>query len=208
MLRESLARCIAGPATDCGQKVHNLRVAVAKSIRESEVLVFVDTDARPGQQLAAIISSRRWPMKRLALRLVIAGSFPSVVVLLRGSARSLECVDRVRAGRRHRQKLLLGWLDRDSPHDFESLNVSGRVARNSFRRFHCHARSARKQNCRFISRRHCLVASVGDCDLSELFEFTTRQIKITRVYAPHLWLPLLLGSALFVLRVFFGGLSC
>jgi hypothetical protein len=51
----------------------------------------------------------------------------------------------------------------------------------------------------------CLVASVGDCDFKEMLEFTTRQIKITRVYASHLWLPLLLGSALFSI-VFFGGL--
>jgi hypothetical protein len=49
------------------------------------------------------------------------------------------------------------------------------------------------------------VASLGDCDSKELFEFTTRQIKITRVYASHLWLPLLLGSALFTIA-FFGGL--
>ncbi|HWF90545.1 MAG TPA: hypothetical protein VN659_16985, partial [Pyrinomonadaceae bacterium] len=33
----------------------------------------------------------------------------------------------------------------------------------------------------------------------------TRQIKITRVYASHLWLPLLLGSAIFAIA-FFGGL--
>ncbi|HSL53467.1 MAG TPA: hypothetical protein VK868_03690, partial [Pyrinomonadaceae bacterium] len=46
---------------------------------------------------------------------------------------------------------------------------------------------------------------VGDCDFRELLEFTTRQIKITRVYASHLWLPLLLGSALFAIA-FFGGL--
>ena len=52
---------------------------------------------------------------------------------------------------------------------------------------------------------NCLVASVGDCDFRELLEFTTRQIKITRVYASHLWLPLLLGSALFAIA-FFGGL--
>jgi hypothetical protein len=52
---------------------------------------------------------------------------------------------------------------------------------------------------------NCLVPSVGDCGFRELLEFTTRQIKITRVYAPHLWLPLLLGSALFCI-VFFGGL--
>jgi cellulose synthase/poly-beta-1,6-N-acetylglucosamine synthase-like glycosyltransferase len=52
---------------------------------------------------------------------------------------------------------------------------------------------------------NCIVASVGDCDVRELFEFTTRQIKITRIYAPQLWLPLLLGSSLFTI-VFFGGI--
>ncbi len=41
---------IAGPATDSGQKVHNLRVAVTKIDPQSEVIVFVDTDARPGKQ--------------------------------------------------------------------------------------------------------------------------------------------------------------
>jgi hypothetical protein len=52
---------------------------------------------------------------------------------------------------------------------------------------------------------NCLVPSVGDCGWNELVEFTTRQIKITRVYAKHLWLPLLLGSALFAIA-FFGGI--
>src|SRR5262249_21369737 len=51
---------------------------------------------------------------------------------------------------------------------------------------------------------NCLVPSISDCDFKELLEFTTRQVKITRVYASHLWLPLLLGSALFSI-VFFGG---
>jgi hypothetical protein len=53
---------------------------------------------------------------------------------------------------------------------------------------------------------NCLVASIGDCNFHELVEFTTRQIKITRVYAPHLWQALLLGSSLFTI-VFFGGLA-
>src|SRR6267143_1713498 len=38
---------IAGPATDSGQKVHNLRVAVAEADQRTEVFAFVDTDARP-----------------------------------------------------------------------------------------------------------------------------------------------------------------
>ena len=32
----------------------------------------------------------------------------------------------------------------------------------------------------------CLVPSVGECSARELLEFTNRQLKITRVYAPHL----------------------
>src|SRR6185503_4909976 len=40
----------SGPATDSGQKVHNLRTAVNQIEPQSEVIVFVDTDARPGSQ--------------------------------------------------------------------------------------------------------------------------------------------------------------
>ena len=52
----------------------------------------------------------------------------------------------------------------------------------------------------------CLTPSFEACSFHELVEFTTRQMKITRVYAPHLWKPVLLGSAIFVL-VFFGGIG-
>jgi ceramide glucosyltransferase len=52
----------------------------------------------------------------------------------------------------------------------------------------------------------CLVPSIEDCTPGELFEFTTRQIKITRVYAPHLWRLVLVSNLLFTL-VFFGGLA-
>src|SRR5260370_23391173 len=38
---------VAGAATDCGQKVHNLRVAVGETDAKCQILVFVDTDARP-----------------------------------------------------------------------------------------------------------------------------------------------------------------
>jgi hypothetical protein len=51
----------------------------------------------------------------------------------------------------------------------------------------------------------CLVPAFEDCSLTELLLFTNRQLQITRVYAPDLWKPLFIGSALFVLT-FFGGL--
>ena len=52
----------------------------------------------------------------------------------------------------------------------------------------------------------CLVASLDDCNFKELLEFTNRQLKITRVYAAHLWQPVLIGSLLFC-ATFFGGLT-
>ncbi|MGB8508260.1 MAG: glycosyltransferase family 2 protein, partial [Pyrinomonadaceae bacterium] len=52
----------------------------------------------------------------------------------------------------------------------------------------------------------CLTASLEDCTFAGLLEFTTRQLKITRVYAPRLWLIVLISNLLFVL-VFYGGLA-
>jgi hypothetical protein len=42
-----------------------------------------------------------------------------------------------------------------------------------------------------------LVASIERCTMAKLFRFTTRQMKITRVYSPRLWLMSLFGSLLF-----------
>jgi ceramide glucosyltransferase len=42
-----------------------------------------------------------------------------------------------------------------------------------------------------------LVGTVEDCTLSAAIEFTTRQMKITRVYSPDLWLLSFFGSTVF-----------
>jgi ceramide glucosyltransferase len=47
----------------------------------------------------------------------------------------------------------------------------------------------------FVPR--ALTASIDDCTWHELFEFTTRQMKITRVYSPQLWIMSFIGSGLF-----------
>ena len=39
--------------------------------------------------------------------------------------------------------------------------------------------------------------SIENCTIKELFEFTTRQMKITRVYKPELWALSFFGSGLF-----------
>ena len=42
-----------------------------------------------------------------------------------------------------------------------------------------------------------ITATVESCTFRELLEFTTRQMKITRVYMPQLWLVSFFGSGLF-----------
>lgn len=194
---------IAGPATDSGQKVHNLRAATTKVDPESEVLVFVDTDARPGKkwlkQLVAPLVDKelgastgyRWfiPEKGgIASRL--RGVWNASIASALGADTSRNfCWGGSTAIRRI---------------TFEQLSVNDRW-RGTVSDDFTITNVLKEATLPIHFTPNCLVASVGDCDFKELFEFTTRQIKITRVYASHLWLPLLLGSSLFTIT-FFGGL--
>lgn len=194
---------IAGPATDSGQKVHNLRVATAQVNSESEVLVFVDTDARPGKQwlrqlVAPLADERlgastgyRWfiPEKGgLSSRLRSVWN-ASIASALGGDTTKNFCWGGSTAIRRT---------------TFDGLAVNDRW-RGTVSDDFTITSVLKQAKLPIHFTPNCLVASAGDCDFKELLEFTTRQIKITRVYASHLWLPLLLGSALFTIA-FFGGL--
>ena len=50
----------------------------------------------------------------------------------------------------------------------------------------------------------CLVPSLGDVDAQGMFEFTTRQLIITRVYAPRLWQIAALGHVFYCVALLFG----
>jgi ceramide glucosyltransferase len=194
---------IAGPATDSGQKVHNLRVAVKEIDPQSEVLVFVDTDARPGKDwlrnlvapladatLGASTGYRWFVPERGGIASRLRSVWNASVASALGSDTTKNfCWGGSTAIRRT---------------TFAKLNVSERWRGTVSDDFTItHVLKEAKLPIHFTP--NCLVASAGDCDFRELFEFTTRQIKITRVYASHLWLPLLLGSSLFAIA-FFGGL--
>jgi cellulose synthase/poly-beta-1,6-N-acetylglucosamine synthase-like glycosyltransferase len=194
---------IAGPATDCGQKVHNLRVAVNEVDPQTEVLVFVDTDARPSQNwlrqlvapladdtLGASTGYRWFVAERGGFASRLRGVWNASVASALGSDTAKNfCWGGSTAIRRS---------------TFNRLNVSERW-RGTVSDDFTITSVLKEAKLPIHFTPNCLVASVGDCDFRELLEFTTRQIKITRVYAGHLWLPLLLGSALFAIA-FFGGL--
>src|SRR5262249_23228053 len=53
----TMQKLVAGAATDRGQKVHNLTVAVKHADADSKVFVFVDSDARPARHwLRALVA--------------------------------------------------------------------------------------------------------------------------------------------------------
>lgn len=195
---------ISGPANGTGQKVHNLIAAVDEIDPRCEVIVFVDTDARP---------DRNWLRKLVAPladeNLGASSGYRWFVPERGGLASRLRGVWNAS---------IASALGADTSKNF-CWGGSTAIRRATFARLNVVQRWAGTVSDDFTITKvlkeaklpvhftpNCLVPSVGDCDFRELLEFTTRQIKITRVYAPHLWLPLMLGSGLFTV-VFFGGIG-
>jgi cellulose synthase/poly-beta-1,6-N-acetylglucosamine synthase-like glycosyltransferase len=195
---------IAGEAAACGQKVHNLRAAVLEAGPSCEIFVFADTDARPGPDwLASLVA----PL--VDERVGAATGYRWFIPVRGGFASRLRAVWNASIasalGERADRNFCWGGATAIRRATFERLDMMEEwrgTLSDDFAMTRALQRA--KLPIHFVPR--CLTASHEDCGLRELLEFTTRQMKITRVYAAHLWKAALLGSLLFVL-VFFGGLA-
>ncbi len=193
---------IAGPATDSGQKVHNLRVAVSENDSRSEVFVFVDTDARPQahwlRSLVAPLADEK---------IGAASGYRWFIPVDGGLASHLRTVWNASIasalGASREKNFCWGGSTAIRRTTFEELHVAERWRGTVSDDFTLtRALHEAKLPIHFVPA--CLVPALDSCTMRELFEFTNRQLKITRVYAPHLWKPVLIGSLLFCL-IFFGG---
>lgn len=195
---------IAGQATDSGQKVHNLRVAVGRAAQQSDVLVFVDTDARTGPRWLRTLVA---PLQDESVG--AATGYRWFVPVNGGLAAHLRAVWNSSIasalGAEEQKNFCWGGSTAIRRQTFQSCKVAdywrGTVS-DDFAL--TNALRAAGLPIKFVPR--CLVPSLEDCSWRELIEFTNRQIKITRAYAAHLWKGVFFGSALFVL-VFFGGIA-
>ena len=195
---------IAGKAENESQKVHNLREAVLRVDEKSEVLVFVDSDARPAgnwlQNLIAPLRDEkigaatgyRWFISQKSSFVAEMRSVwnASIASALGTNVKSNFCWGGSLAVRRE---------------TFENLKMRGKwlgVLSDDF----AVTRVMKEAGLPIFFVPQALTASVEDCAFRELLEFTTRQMKITRVYAPHLWKASFIGSFLFNL-VFLWGIS-
>lgn len=203
-VRVSARVVIAGEAVDCGQKAHNLRMAVAEADPRSAVLVFVDSDARPQpgwlQSLVAPLVDDR---------IGAATGYRWFIPVNGGLASQLRSVWNASIasalGEREDRNFCWGGSTAIRKETFDEQQVRERWQGTVSDDFTMtRVLQEAKLPIHFVPA--CLVASVGDCTAKELFEFTNRQLKITRVYAAHLWKPVLIGSLLFC-AVFFGGFA-
>lgn len=194
---------IAGQAADSGQKVHNLRVALSQVDPRCSLLVFVDTDVRPH---AAWLRTLVAPLADETMG--AATGYRWFIPLTGGLASHLRSVWNASIasalGEDEEKNFCWGGSTAIRRATFESLSVSERW-RGTVSDDFTLLRVLRETKLPIHFVPQCLIASVADCSLSELLEFTTRQLKIARIYATHFWQSVLLGSLLFVL-VFFGGL--
>jgi ceramide glucosyltransferase len=201
--RPSVRIVIAGEATDSGQKVHNLRVAAGEADPQSAVFAFVDTDVRPSprwlRSLVAPLSDEsigaatgyRWFVARGGLASHLRSVWNASIASALGAQRDKNfCWGGSTAIRRE---------------TFERLKVSerwrGTVSDDFTLTRVLHEASL---PIKFVPQ--CLTPSFESYSLHELIEFTTRQLRITRAYASHLWKAVLTGSLLFVAG-FFGGIA-
>ncbi len=195
---------MSGPAIGCGQKVHNLRAAVAEADPQSEVFVFVDTDARPGPNwLQSLVRPLQDPNlgATTGYRWFIpagGGFFSHLRSVWNGAIASA-------LGERLEKNFCWGGstaIRRETFYERKIVEYWRGTVSDDF----ALTRALHEGDLPIKFVPQCLTASVEDCTLKELIEFTTRQLKITRAYAAHLWREVLIGSVLFVL-VFFGGIA-
>ncbi|MEO7657999.1 MAG: glycosyltransferase [Pyrinomonadaceae bacterium] len=186
---------VAPKAVGCSQKVENLREGVLHAADASELFVFVDSDVRPAsdwlRDLAAPLEDEntgastgyRWFIsKRPTFASELRSAWnASIASSLGPNTRSNFCWGGSMAIRRD-------IFDRLDMRERWVGTLSDDLALT---------RELNKADLPIIFVPQALTASIEDCTFGGMLEFTTRQIKITRVYAPKLWLLSFLGSGLF-----------
>ncbi len=186
---------IADKAYNSGQKVENLREAVLHLHGETKVIALVDSDARPAEDwlrnlVAPLEDARvgaatgyRWFISN---KLNFASELLSVWNASIASA----------LGKNTDSNFCWGGSMAIRRDVFETLNIREKW-RGTLSDDFTVTRALNEASMPIYFVPQALTASIEDCSFRELLEFTTRQIKITRFYAPKLWLMSFVGSGLF-----------
>lgn len=186
---------IAKKSADSSQKVENLREAVLHISDESKVFVFVDSDARPNEN---------WLRKLVApledKDIGCTTGYRWFIAKNGGFATQLRSVWNAsiasQLGQNTTKNFCWGGSTAILRETFERLEICKRWHGTLSDDFTL-TNAMREANLPIYFVPQCLTATVEDCSFAELLEFTTRQMKITRVYRSDLWKSALIGSFIF-----------
>lgn len=184
---------LAGPATDCSQKVHSLRRAVESLPEKFDAFVFVDSDVRlPRGWLSKLVApledarigattAYRWLIPSGAkgggnLSSAMGSAWNAAVATLLGKARENFCWG---GGTAIRKKNF---------NDAQVIEAWEGAASDDF----AMTSALRAAGKAIVFCPECLAPTVHPWTTASMMEFTNRQILITRVYSPERWI---LGAA-------------
>lgn len=190
------AKLVVAPKADgCSQKVENLRQAVLHAADGSEGFVFVDSDARPSANWLRYLVA---PLKDKSIGAATGYRwFISEKPSFASEMRSVWNASIASAlGPKTKTNFCWGGSIAIRRDVFEQIDMREKWQGTLSDDFAV-TRAMNAAGLPIVFVPQALTASVEDCSFTELLEFTTRQMKITRVYAPHLWLMSFFGSGLF-----------
>lgn len=201
---------VAGEARNRGQKVHNLLAALdtLNTIdRRVEALVFADSDMRPARnwlvELVAPLGDRgvgattgyRWYLPSNEGP-EPARSFASILLSV-WNASALALLG-------ERSGFAWGGSTAILRENFDEMGIKERW-QGALSDDYVLTSAVRESGQRIKFVPQCLVASQSEVTAKDLLEFTTRQMRITRVYSPRVWRLACVSHGLFNLA-FWGGL--
>ena len=192
---------IAGPPQNCSEKVNNLRVAVEQLPAEFEILVFVDSDGRPGKSwlhhmVAPLNDSRigatttmRWFIpNNNGLPTALMAAWNASVVTMLGAHDKNFCWGGGTAIRRA---------------IFDQISMP-EVWQYSFSDDYSLTSRIEQSRRLIVFLPECLTPSYVQTDFSGLLEFTGRQVRVTKVYRPQVWATAFATHSLYCLTLLLG----
>jgi len=186
---------VAPKAVDSAQKIENLREAVLHADKRSEVFVFVDSDTRVShtwlrylvgaveRENVGAASGYRWFISR---KPTFASEMCSVWNASIASA----------LGPNVRSNFCWGGSTAIRRDVFESIDMR-ETWKGTLSDDFAVTRAVHATGLDIVHVPQALTTTIENCTFGTLLEFTTRQMKITRVYMPHLWMMSFFGSTMF-----------
>ncbi|HUY13882.1 MAG TPA: glycosyltransferase [Terriglobia bacterium] len=198
---QKISIVVAGISETNGEKVHNLLAALQRVDSGTEVLAFADSDARPsrgwlraliaplGDPAVTVSTGFRWHLPSASFASRLQAAWDSAIATMFGD---------------HARNIAWGGSMALRQEDFRRMRIAEKYWQGTVSDDYAIAQAAHdvKGTIRFEPR--CLVPTEPDTRIARVLKWTNRQIILTRVYAPKLWLQGMASFGLYVLAMLVG----